>query len=88
MLLDKDNNIVKINNPQDVFKLAGCADCNGKYAENDIELEGGNLFNSVAELFKNGFNRVKNLITNPFEFFIASLFQLLHWTFGVVLGEI
>jgi hypothetical protein len=31
----------------------------------DGEIKGGNFFNLVAEMFRNGFNRVKDLIVNP-----------------------
>jgi len=61
-LLSKDGEEIKINDFKDMFKLSG-----GSYHDydDDIALEGGNLFNSVAELFKKGINRVVSLVTNP-----------------------
>ena len=55
--------MVEINDFKDIFNLADC-----EYQEYDAlhkEFKGGNLFNSIAEMFRSGFNRIKNLITNP-----------------------
>jgi len=63
-ILDKENEMININDFKDMFDLADC-----EYIEHDNnphnELKGGNLFNSIAEMFHSGFNRVKSLITNP-----------------------
>ena len=63
-ILNKENEMVKINDFKDMFDLADC-----EYQEYDAphQVKGGNLFTSIAEMFRTGFNRVKSLITNPDE---------------------
>ena len=63
-ILNKENEMINIKDFKDIFDLADC-----EYIEHDKipheELKGGNLFTSIAEMFRTGFNRVKSLITNP-----------------------
>jgi len=87
-LLNEHDEELEINDFKDIFKLAGSAYHN---YDDDIQLEndlhGGNLFNSVAELFKNGFNRVKNLITNPIRVNAPPYYRSFLETFGNLLIE-
>ena len=62
-ILDKENEMININDFKDMFDLADCE--YQEYDHSHNELKGGNLFNSIAEMFRSGFNRVKSLITNP-----------------------
>ena len=60
-ILTKDNKNINIKDFKDLFDLADC-----DYMEYDNnEIHGGNLFNSIAEIFKNGFNRIKSIIEDP-----------------------
>jgi hypothetical protein len=58
---DKEGGSITINEFKDIFDLIDC-----EYVDYDnVKIKEGNLFNSVAEMFRNGFNRVKNLIVSP-----------------------
>ena len=63
-ILNKENEMINIEDFKDIFDLADC-----EYIEHDKipheQLKGGNLFTSLAEMFRTGFNRVKSFITNP-----------------------
>jgi hypothetical protein len=78
---DKEGGSITINEFKDIFDLIDC-----EYVDYDnVKIKKRNLFNSVAEIFKNGFNRVKNLIVSPIRLNVPFYYRTFLENYGNIL---